>query len=93
MPRRRAEVETTADRVLHARQETLVDVIDHLLNKGVLLNGDLTLGVAGVDLIYLRLSALLCAVDRVLPVAPERHKSRRHERPPVRRVRRRDKDS
>ena len=30
-------------------------------------NGDVTLGVAGIDLIYLRLSALLCAADRVLP--------------------------
>jgi hypothetical protein len=29
--------------------------------------GDVTLGVAGIDLIYLRLSALLCAADRVLP--------------------------
>ena len=46
---------------------TLLDVIDHLLNKGVMANGDVTLGVAGVDLIYLRLSALLCAADRVLP--------------------------
>jgi hypothetical protein len=25
------------------------------------------IGLAGVDLIYLRLSALLCAADRVLP--------------------------
>jgi hypothetical protein len=46
---------------------TLLDVIDHLLNKGVMANGDVTLGVAGIDLIYLRLSALLCAADRVLP--------------------------
>ena len=35
----------------------------HLLNKGVMANGDITLGVAGIDLIYLRLSALLCAAD------------------------------
>ena len=33
-------------------------------------NGDLTLGVAGVDLIYVRLAALLCAADRVLPRDP-----------------------
>ncbi len=48
---------------------TLLDVIDELLNKGVMANGDVTLGVAGIDLIYLRLSALLCAADRVLPSA------------------------
>ena len=33
-------------------------------------NGDVTLGVAGVDLIYLRLSSILCAADRIkLPIA------------------------
>ena len=46
---------------------TLLDVVDRLLTKGVMANGDVTLGVAGIDLIYLRLSALLCAADRVLP--------------------------
>ncbi len=40
--------------------------------------GDLTLGVAGVDLIYLRLSALLCAADRVLPA--DHPVKRRHAR-------------
>jgi hypothetical protein len=62
---------------------SLLDVIDELLNKGVMANGDVTLGVAGIDLIYLRLSALLCAADRVLPsdqVGPKRVKRRRRRR-------------
>jgi len=46
---------------------SLLDVLDHVLNKGVMATGDLTLGVAGIDLIYVRLSALLCAADRILP--------------------------
>jgi hypothetical protein len=54
-----------ADIVLDAPDATLVDVLDHTLNKGVVATGDVMLGVAGVDLIYLRLSALLCAADRV----------------------------
>ena len=45
---------------------TLLDVIDNLLNKGVVLNADVILALANVDLVYLRLSALLCAADRVL---------------------------
>jgi hypothetical protein len=50
-----------------ARPETsLLDVIDSLLNKGVVLNADVILALANVDLVYLRLSALLCAADRVL---------------------------
>ena len=46
---------------------TLVDLIDNLLSKGVMLNADLILALADVDLVYIRLSALLCAADRVLP--------------------------
>ena len=59
--------DAVADQVLDAPESTLLDVLDNLLNKGVMVNGDVTLGVAGIDLIYLRLSALLCAADRVLP--------------------------
>ena len=46
---------------------SLLDTVDHLLNKGLVLTGEVVIGLAGVDLIYLRLSALLCAADRVLP--------------------------
>ena len=52
--------------VEHADQ-SLLEIIDHVLNKGVLVNGEVFLGVAGVDLVYLRVSALLCASDRVQP--------------------------
>ena len=52
---------------MELRDASLLDILDHVLNKGVMATGDLTLGVAGIDLIYVRLSALLCAADRVLP--------------------------
>jgi hypothetical protein len=58
----------------------MLDLIDELLDKGVMATGDVTLGVANVDLIYLRLSSLLCAADRVVPT-PEGARSRsRHRR-------------
>ena len=47
-------------------ESTLLDVIDNLLAKGVMLNADVILALANVDLVYLRLSALLCAADRVI---------------------------
>jgi len=50
---------------------SLLEVIDNLLTKGVVLSGDVVLGIAGVDLIYARLSVLLCAVDRLLEVQNE----------------------
>ncbi len=81
-PRRTTPDEmVVADTVLETQESSLLDVIDHLLNKGVMATGDLTLGVAGIDLIYLRLSAILCAADRVLPPEPDRPARRsRHSR-------------
>lgn len=48
-------------------QASLLELVDHVLNRGVVVTGDVVLGLAGVDLVYLRLSAVLCAADRVLP--------------------------
>ena len=83
MPRstRRLPQPTVAEEVLDTPDSSVLDLLDSLLNKGVMVNGDVTLGVAGIDLIYLRLSALLCAADRVLPpgdraVAPRRRRSK-----------------
>ncbi len=73
----RKQPTTPADRVLEPPDSTVLDVIDHLLNKGVMATGDVTLGVAGIDLVYLRLSALLCAADRVLPRDPDAPKRKR----------------
>ena len=52
-------------RTMTEPDSSLLDVIDSLLNKGVVLNADVILALADVDLVYLRLSALLCAADRV----------------------------
>ena len=46
-------------------ETSLVDVLDNLLSKGVVLNADLLLSLANVDLIYVRLTALLVAADRM----------------------------
>lgn len=45
---------------------SLLDVLDHVLNQGIVLSGEITLGVADVDLIHLRLLALVCSADRAL---------------------------
>ena len=55
------------EEILEGADGSLLEIIDHVLNKGVMVHGELVLGVAGVDLIYLRLSAVLCAADKVLP--------------------------
>jgi gas vesicle protein GvpA/GvpJ/GvpM family len=75
-----------SDQVLDLPEASVLDVLDHVLSKGVLASGDVTLGVAGIDLIYLRLSAILCAADRVLPsgdpMLASRRRRGRTEAPP-----------
>jgi hypothetical protein len=55
-----------AQQILDSEDASLLDLVDHLLTKGVMLHGDLMLGVADVDLVYARISVLLCAADRLL---------------------------
>ena len=43
-------------------EHTLVDLVNRLLDKGVVIAGDVTISVAGVDLVYLALNALLTSV-------------------------------
>ena len=45
---------------------SLLDIVDNVLTKGVVIDGEIILGLAGVDLIYLRLGVILCAADRIL---------------------------
>ena len=69
-PRRPARPHPPKRKIAHIIDEgeqSLVDVLDSLLNQGVVLNAELVLALADVDLVYVRLSALLCAADRVLP--------------------------
>ena len=43
-------------------QVTLIELVDRVLNRGVVLSGDITLSVAGVDLVYVGLRVLLASV-------------------------------
>ena len=89
--RPRAQRRNDAEEILGEEDATLLDIVDNLLNRGVVLSGDLTLALAQVDLVYARLSVLLSAADRVLPgEAPDfvaRHDQRRAARAGRRRTR------
>ena len=43
----------------------LLDLVDHVLNKGVVLTGEATISVAGVDLIYLGLNVVLASAGTI----------------------------
>ena len=85
IPRTRRPRQSDAELVLDSSEASLLDIVDNVLNKGVVLSGDLTIALAQVDLIYARLSLLLCAADRVMPNEDGDLMGRHHDRR-VRRV-------
>lgn len=64
---------------------TLLDLVDHVLNTGVIIRGNLVLSLAGVDLVYLGLDLIVTSVETALrhianPGSIERPVSRRAKR-------------
>ena len=53
---------------------SLLELADRLLNRGVVLTGEATISVAGVDLIYLGLNVVLTAVENLGKAAPPRNR-------------------
>jgi hypothetical protein len=45
---------------------SLLDIIDHVLNAGVVIHGSLVISVAGVDLVYVGLNVVLTSVQTAL---------------------------
>ena len=61
---------TAPDRVEPRGQVALVDLLDRLLGAGVVLAGDVTISLAGVDLVQVRLHALITSVRAEMRAAP-----------------------
>jgi gas vesicle structural protein len=53
------------DAALRAHEVTLLDLLDRVIDNGVILAGDVTISVADVDLLYLGLRVLLVPVERL----------------------------
>ena len=67
--------------VARAQDVTLLDLLDRVIDRGVVLAGDVTLSVADVDLVYLGLRVLLAPAER-LPELASRHEPRAAEARP-----------
>jgi hypothetical protein len=52
----------TASEVARQQDVALIDLVDRLLDSGVVLAGDITLAVADIDLVYVGLRALISSV-------------------------------
>ena len=45
---------------------SLLDILDHVLNAGVVVHGSLVISLAGVDLVYVGLNVVLTSVETAL---------------------------
>jgi hypothetical protein len=49
-----------------ADETSLLDILDHVLNQGAIIRGNIIISLAGVDLIYLGLDVILTSVETAL---------------------------
>jgi hypothetical protein len=61
----RERQERGVSRALRDRDVSLLDLVDRLLDGGVVIHGDITLAVADVDLVYVGLRALIASVETI----------------------------
>ncbi len=57
---------------------TLCEVLDRILNKGAVVVGDVTISVAGIDLLYLGLQIILTSIataQSTMSALPENHRN------------------
>src|ERR1041385_3551109 len=47
-------------------QLSVIDILDHVLNQGVILRGNLIISLAGVDLVYVGLDVILTSVETAM---------------------------
>jgi hypothetical protein len=56
-------------------EASVLDVLDHVLNAGVVIRGSLVISLAGVDLVYVGLDVILTSIEtamRYLHIQPVR---------------------
>ena len=60
---------------LETSELSLLETLDHVLNHGLVIAGEITLSVADIDLIFVGLNVLVGSVDTIQEVLGERGNS------------------
>lgn len=47
------------------KEVTLTELLDRVLNKGVVISGDIFISVAGIDLVYVDLRVLIGSIETI----------------------------
>jgi hypothetical protein len=69
-PSARLPVDEAQARRELGRQVTLVELLDRILDKGVVISGEITLAVADIDLVQVGLRAMVASVERLASLRP-----------------------
>ncbi len=56
-----------------AEELSLLETLDHVLNRGLVIAGEITISVADVDLIFISLNAMITSVETARGVLRRRH--------------------
>ena len=67
------------DTAARLQEVTLLDLLDRIIDNGVILAGDVTISVADVDLIYLGLRVVLAPVERLPGLLKQSENDQRSE--------------
>lgn len=60
----------TTEQTIRHKDIALLELLDRVLDKGVIIAGDIIISVADIDLVYLGLRLLLCSVERMEAIGP-----------------------
>jgi len=52
-----------SSRQLTQQQLTIVDLVDRILDKGVVITGDITVSIVGVDLLSLKINLVIASLE------------------------------
>src|SRR3954452_12107744 len=68
----------TGLQVGHARASGLVDVLDRVLDKGLVVAGDIKISIAEVELLTIRIRLMVCSIDKAEQIGLDWWKHYRH---------------
>lgn len=62
----------------HSRSSGLVDVLDRILDKGLVIAGDIKVSIAEVELLTIRIRLMVCSIDKAEQIGLDWWKHDRH---------------
>src|SRR4051794_11942241 len=68
----------TGVQVGHSRASGLVDILDRVLDKGLVVAGDIKISIAEVELLTIRIRLLVCSIDKAEQIGLDWWKHDRH---------------